>query len=584
MRHDGLRRSSPPWPGAADMHFPLGDTFVERHKPFYIQQLRSSEYLATFTAQKYQGITAAGQIGCWFDWRIKNRSNFQEEIIYCIDTFLEASKCVMKVTWDTESGPANEKGEKKGQLCFEAIDPIYVIVPKGTQRLQDADRVVHVIPLSKEAYSRREHYDQKLLPSICGKEASESNIANYADDRYERAGITTGESDDEVIVWECYTRTMEGWEVETFSPLNPSQPVRPKYGLPYKHGQAPFVSFQYEIKDKGWYDNRGLVELSAPFETALCKHWNDQLDYMTIVNRPLFYSDNPIPNTANLRWQPGSILPFPVSSVQFQQPPISFDTQINFTRQTAEYRVGMPDYGIGQSQNPNEPRTAREISAIANVAGQNVDLRAFTFRLSLGQLFHQAYELQKQYGAEDDGLEFYHEGKIIKLPVEVLDNAFDIEPSGTADGSTKEQVLQKSIALHQMFKGDPHVNQGELTKSVLEAWGDGMVKKLYQDPNEKARTEYEDEASLIPALREGAPIQPRPEQDQNARIQSITDYIGAKVQSGQQSLPNEPQNLQMRINGHLAILSKKDPNAAKQWEMKLQQMNQALAPEEAQAA
>ena len=41
----GLRRVSPPYPGAADLHFPLIDSIVERLKPFYYSQLSGATNL-----------------------------------------------------------------------------------------------------------------------------------------------------------------------------------------------------------------------------------------------------------------------------------------------------------------------------------------------------------------------------------------------------------------------------------------------------------------------------------------------------------------------------------------------------------
>ncbi len=571
MRHDGLRRSSPPWPGAADMHFPLGDTFVERHKPFYVQQLRSSEHIATFTSRKCEGAPFMSPIGQWFDFKVKKRSNFEEEIIYVIDTFLEASLCVVKTTWNVDAG----------RLEYEAIDPINIIVPKGTTNIQEADRVVHVIPLSVEAYKRRSEWSDKALAQIKGSDAAEANIEGYAREKYNRAGITKSDNEDEVVIWEVYTKESGGWEVETFSPVNPQVVVRKPYKLTYKHKQNPFTTFRYEIKDKGHYDNRGLIELCAPFEIAVNKNWNSQLDCTTLLTAPIFYSENPIPNTANLRAVPGQILPFKIGRAEFGGTPPAFEQQIQFLRQTAEYRVGMPDYGIGQSQGNNEPRTAREIDAIANVSGQNVDLRAYTFRLSLGQLFFQSYELLKQF--DRDGLDFYAQGAYQNVPVEALDAEFDVEPCGSADGSTKEQRFQKAAALRTMLKDDPFVNQGELTKVLLEATDENLVKRLYQDPNEKARTEYEDELVLIPALREGAPIQPKPEQDQDARLSAIADYQISRQKMGIQPSPIEQGALMQRVQGHMMLLKPKDPNAYQQWEMRLQQSQEAQQPE-AQAA
>ncbi len=50
LRHQGLRRINKPYPNAADLHFPLVDTMIERIKPFYFQQLYATEQFATFVS------------------------------------------------------------------------------------------------------------------------------------------------------------------------------------------------------------------------------------------------------------------------------------------------------------------------------------------------------------------------------------------------------------------------------------------------------------------------------------------------------------------------------------------------------
>ena len=39
MRNDGLARKQKPWPNAADMHFPLVDTTINKLKPGFFQRL-----------------------------------------------------------------------------------------------------------------------------------------------------------------------------------------------------------------------------------------------------------------------------------------------------------------------------------------------------------------------------------------------------------------------------------------------------------------------------------------------------------------------------------------------------------------
>src|SRR3954454_1235964 len=52
MRHDGLRRKSKPFPGAADLHYPLADSIIEKLKPFYFNQLFATETVAEFVPKR----------------------------------------------------------------------------------------------------------------------------------------------------------------------------------------------------------------------------------------------------------------------------------------------------------------------------------------------------------------------------------------------------------------------------------------------------------------------------------------------------------------------------------------------------
>ncbi len=84
-------------------------------------------------------------------------------------------------------------------------------------------------------------------------------------------------------------------------------------------------------------------------------------------------------------------------------------------------------------------------------------------------------------------------------------------------------------------------------------------------------------------MREGGPIQPKPEQDQDARLQAIADYQISRQKMQIQPTPMEQGSLMNRVKGHMMLLKPKDPVKFQQWEMRLQQSQEAQQPE-AQAA
>ncbi len=109
------------------------------------------------------------------------------------------------------------------------------------------------------------------------------------------------------------------WEVYTYSPAAVDLDLRDPMELPYEHNQLPFVDFPYEIKDKGWFSPRGVCEILAAFELSMTAMWNHKHDAMTLYNRPLFRAERELPNSINLRFQPGQILPYGVAPVQMPQ-------------------------------------------------------------------------------------------------------------------------------------------------------------------------------------------------------------------------------------------------------------------------
>jgi hypothetical protein len=90
MRHTGLRRIAAPYPGAADLHFPLIDSIVERLKPFFYSQLYGKDQFATFTSLRTQPADTTSAVAAWFDYRLKQKTNFERKLLTCIDAMCMA--------------------------------------------------------------------------------------------------------------------------------------------------------------------------------------------------------------------------------------------------------------------------------------------------------------------------------------------------------------------------------------------------------------------------------------------------------------------------------------------------------------
>lgn len=576
MRHDGLRRRNKPWPDAADLHDPLADGMIERLKPFYFNQLFATETIASFIATSEELKPFAADIGNWFDYKCKQESNLEEEILTAIDLMLMAGHDVVKVLWDTES-----KEFPDGRLGFDAVDPSHCIVPQWTKKLQDADRVTIVQIISIEQYKRDDRFTNKseeFITSIAGKGNSQDGENTTEDQlKIRREGLTYSTSDDEIIYWEVWENTPEGWEVHFISP-NTDAPLRPSMMNPFKHGRLPMVRFQTEVKDKGHYSSRGIPERVGAFEKASCKQWNEKTDYMTLCLRPIFTTEQAIPNAGNLRLIPGQIISGGLSAVQMPPIPPAFDEERDRQHAAAEQLVGMPDFGQNREQDPKDPRTAAEIHLVGGLMSISIDLRARTFRSSLGELYSLAYQTLLQY---DKGTQFIVQQDMQTLDPQVLQmlaeqpDGLKVTPNGSGDSWNKQAMLQKAVARKQMFQGDPFINQAELDKSILALDDPRLIPILFQDPNAKAKNEADDEAKEIPSMMYGYPIQVLPGQDHATRIVTLAQFMAAQ---GHLGLPPDPigmQTVSAHMQQHIQALQQTNPKAVPQVEAQVQQILQA---------
>ncbi len=551
MRNSGLRRRNKPWPGAADLHFPLVDSMIDKWKPFYFQQLFSTETLAAFVGKPGGSDAYASELEWWFDYKLKEQSNLIRSVLVSIDKMLVSGSVTVMPRWDVA----------KRRVQFEVLEPTKCVVPWYTQELQDADRFTYIEEISVEQYKSREGYNQdpEFVKRITGKGPTENTEGDEV--KFRREGLTAASNDDLICLWHAWERQGQAWVVHCFSPLDPATAVKPTMGNPYDHGRLPAIRFDAEIKDLGHYDSRGLAEIAGPFETSLTKSWNDKHDFMTMVNRPMFTSEREIPNAQNIRMIPGQILGFPVQRVEMGAPPVSFDQEILATREIAEYRVGMPDFGVGQAGRANDNKTATEVQAISGLMSQGVDLKAHMFRLPQGELYQQAWALLRQFDRES--LDYMREAAMRQLPPEALNQDYTVMPKGSSDSWNRPAKLQRAIARKQLLAPagatPPWINAAELDKSIIELDDPKLVAKIWIDPQLKAANEAEDEMKMLPATLLAAPIPAKPGQDHTARIQTIVQFLQQRGAMGIAPTPVEIAGINQRLGSLVQALSQEDP-------------------------
>ncbi len=570
MRHDGLRRINKPWPTAADLHFPLIDMNIRKVKPFWESQAMSNDRLASFAALNEQQATTTSAAADYFDYYLKQETNFQVELIRAIDFMLLRGRGALKAIVDPFDG---------NRIVFEAIDPVFLIIADGADDFADADWFIHVQQKSVAAYKRDRRYLQEdgLINSIRGsKDLDTSSV--FGQDKEVREGVQYSRNPDQIIIWEHWVKTMGGWTIYTYSPQAPDKQIRKPIGCVYKRkGKASvaFYSFKTEIKDKGWYSPRGLAELNAPFEQYACKLWNEKTDAMTFGNRPVFTSENQIPNTANIRFMPGEFIPGNIKQVQTSQPAFSFDQEIAFTRSISEQQSMVPDFGIMEPQkggNSGEP-TATKVRAVTGMQSVGTDSNGKIFRMDLAKVYRHVWAMMLQFKRGE--LTYFVGQELKTLPEQALHDAYLIEPDGAPDQWNKQLRQQRADARFSKFNGNPFVNQEELVYENLSADDPLIAQKLFIPGNVKAGSEAEDEAVEITIMQDGFPAQVKPNEDHVTRIHVLMGWLQKQSAMGVPVNPLAKQRIQQHLAVHWQMLQQTQPEAAKALKQQILQQEQA---------
>ena len=526
MRTTGVRRPRKPWPLAADTHVPVGDTLINKLKAYYCQWILGPELLASFYSLDDQGDSYTDAVAQWFDYQVRENSNFSVALICAIDSLLQNGMGLLKTYWDA----------KKNALSYASIHPYFVVVPSYAQDINESDRVCHVMHLSVGEYKRdalKKGYndDEDFIKSITGEGKPDQK---YKEQRYSQEGLSWSNVKDLIVLWEVYKREDDDQiSVHTFSPLNPNEPARDTFRMPYRHKQCPIVQLPYELIDQAYYSSRGIMELVQPFEASSTKMKNDKLDYMTLSNRPVLSTQGGSINAQNIRYEPGAVYDSSLQIVQQPPPPVSFDEEIQNDRGLAEQRVGVPDFGVGQQQgSQGKNKTATETNVIQGVMQTGNDLRARLTKGSVTRVFEQSWSLLHQYNRKS--LDYFWRKQRISLPDAAFDSSYVLRPNGSVDGYSRERDIQKLMQLRQLSQNSPWIKTWEIDKKIIELMDTQWISVLYQDPPDAQADQQYSQALENSTMLDGFLPQPKSTDD---HVQHLTILFGF-IQWGQQQQPN----------------------------------------------
>ena len=358
-------------------------------------------------------------------------------------------------------------------------------------------------------------------------------------------------------------------QVDTFSPLQPDEPARGSFRLPYQHGKLIFTVLPYEIRDGAYYSSRGIMEITQMYEASATKMWNEKLDYMSIANRPVLSTQGSSINAQNIRWEPGAAYDGQITLVQQPPPPVSFDQEIQSTRSMAEQRVALPDFGLGQDQQPLKSRTATETNAITSVMQQSNDLRSRIAKDATTRVYEQAWSILRQY--DRASLDYFWAKKRTSLADAAFDNKYVLRSNGSVDGYSREREIQKLMQLRQLAQGSPWIKLNEIDRKVIELMDAQWIDEIYQTPQDAQSGQQEHQAIENSVMVDGFLPEVKSDDAHLVHLQMLDGYLKWRPQHGLPQLAPDVMSIFMQHGMNHIQMAKNDPQYWKQYGAQINQ-------------
>lgn len=253
---------------------------------------------------------------------------------------------------------------------------------------------------------------------------------------------------------------------------------------------------------------------------------------------------------------------------------MSFEMEMNQTKEIAQDLIGIPNYDVPSTVNASEKRTAAEVNAITNDQSKSVDLKGRVFKRESSDILSADYSLLIQF--ENQDLKYFYGNQLLTLPQEALSDEYTLQLSGSSDNYNKGLVAAKASQRFQILRDDPYINQAELRKDLLASDDSRLVKRLFVDAQTQQSDQAEDQGVEILLMKEGLAPTVKPSDDDKAHLGSLFQYIQHLLQMGETITPELARLFLNHGSAHFAQLQKKDPQTAKQLEIQSAPIAQQL--------
>lgn len=307
--------------------------------------------------------------------------------------------------------------------------------------------------------------------------------------------------------------------------------------VPYDHGLFPYVVVRREINDAEILSSRGIPALDDDFQTGISTIFNQDIDAGTIATTPTVVArKNSVKNLRNLRYVPGQVVETENGAADYtvtQNPNMGQAgrfASMQYLKSWANDRIGNTTAAISQTNNspgngPQGSKTAREVSAIESNSGMLQSMDLLVFQNQMVDLYYQIDSLYNQFGDEEDTFMITNE-QSVRVSRREIQGKFNIIPNGRLDNANPALRAQKTLAMLQMFIGDPYVRQDEIRKIYLDEYDTRIAQRILKTPQEL-------------------------EQDQMAQLQSQNDQLQTALlmQKGRDNLEIRKEAILAPITG-----------------------------------
>ena len=524
----------------------------------------AKDRLVNFAGLIEQLVPLQGRAACWFDFKLRNYTNFKCELKFAADPYAHTGMAYVKVVSDEETALPH----------FEYVDDLFIIRDRDSQLMSEDGWFVHVLQLDVDFVRRRFDGLKGLERLIDGatdpnQDIDEIDEAGKIEQEYRRVGIDrsvgkTGTNDESklpkssmIVLWEYHYLSVDKKggktrRIRTVSPDNPTFDFEDDREYPDGYKGWMIKEGRREFKTKRAYDPRGLTEILAEPQAFLSALVRTIHNKMTWSQNPLVSAPDGLPegSTQNFTLEPGTLLPF---LVQFPQPPGvegEWFEQIQFMREYGEQRGRGPDFGLAKDAEGQgkDPRTLGELQMIQESNQTNASSVLDNWDDFITEILKEAWNLIVANKDKFKDFAYVSGQGLEQMDVEALSDQYMITVTSSAEILNKKLRLDKLINIHQMGIGKPYYNEAAGFRKIIERMEPNFTEELFIEGPQEAATEAQKALlDLNQIAQTGGNPQIEEGQDHAVRARTTAQYL---------SNPRNTKGLPVPIVGGLVAYGK----------------------------